>query len=142
MGALTIGEYGKINDLSGEQRILTMVQRLFVHPQEDVKFAASICMGNVSIGNPEYFLPKVFELVNNSQEAQKNLFLNTIREIIIVDSKCLKEYTFDLNTLLMGHTTSESQQIRNIVAEILGRLLADFPDEMFDSVDGALKSQD
>ena len=57
VGALTIGEYGKIKDLSTEQRILPMVQRLFAHAQEDVKFAASISMGNVAIGNPEYFLP-------------------------------------------------------------------------------------
>lgn len=141
VGALTIGEFGKIRDLSTEQRILPMVQRLFAHSQEDVKFAASISMGNVAIGNPEFFLPKVFELVNNSQEAQKNLFLNTIREIIIVDSHCLQEYTFTLNELLISHTTSESLQIRNIVAEILGRLLADFPEEMFDSVDSSLKAQ-
>ena len=65
-------------------------------------------MGNVSIGNPGVFLPKVFELINRSEEAEKNLFLNTIREIIIVDSHCLKDYTFELNDLLMGHTTSES----------------------------------
>lgn len=55
-----------------------------------------------------------------------------------MDSHCLQEYTFALNELLIQHTTSESQQIRNIVAEILGRLLADFPDEMFDSVDASL----
>jgi len=41
----------------------------------------------------------------------------------------------------MSHTTTESQQIRNIVAEILGRMLADFPEEMFDTVDQGLKSQ-
>ena len=99
-------------------------------------------MGNVSIGNPEFFLPQVFQLVNNSEEAQKNLFLNTIREIIIVDSHCLKDYMMELDQLLMGHTTSESLQIRNTVAEILGRLLADFPDDMFDTVDGGLKSND
>lgn len=40
----------------------------------------------------------------------------------------------------MMHTSSESQQIRNIVAEILGRLLADFPEEIFDTVDSGLKS--
>jgi len=60
VGALTIGEYGKIKDLSGEARILPTVQRLFQHPQEDVKFAASICMGNVAIGNPDHFLGQVF----------------------------------------------------------------------------------
>ena len=97
-------------------------------------------MGNVTIGNPDHFLAQVFELVNNSQEAQKYLFLNTIREIIVVNSRCLQSYTWQLNELLLSHTTSDSQQIRNIVAEILGRLLADFPDEMFDTVDAGLKS--
>ena len=140
VGALTLGEYGKIVDLSGEQRIMTTVQNLFQHPQEDVKFAASICMGNVTIGRSDIFLGRVFELVRTSPEAQKYLFLNTIREIIIADSHCLQEYILDLNELLITHTTSDSQQIRNIVAEILGRLLADFPDDMFDVVDGALKS--
>ena len=97
-------------------------------------------MGNVTIGKSDFFLSRVFELVQTSPEAQKYLFLNTIREIIIADSHCLQEYILDLNELLISHTTSESQQIRNIVAEILGRLLADFPEEMFDVVDGALKS--
>ena len=99
-------------------------------------------MGNVSIGNAEHFLGRVFELVQDSQEAQKYLFLNTIREIIIADSQCLEAYIFQLTELLMSHTTSQSAQIRHIVAEILGRLLADFPDEMFDTVDAGLKSND
>ena len=66
ISALTIGEYGKLKDLSGEARVLPTIQNLFRHPQEDVKFAASICMGNIAIGNPEIFLSKVFELVNES----------------------------------------------------------------------------
>ena len=140
IGALTIGEYGKLKDLSGEARVLPTIQNLFSHPQEDVKFAASICMGNIAIGNPDIFLSKVFELVNDSQEAQKYLFLNTIREIIIADSQCLREYIFDLTGLLMSHTQSASSQIRNIVSEILGRLLADFPEEIFEVVESGLKT--
>ena len=108
VGALTIGEYGKICDLLGEQRILPTVQRLFNHPQEDVKFAASICMGNVTIGNPNHFLSLVFGLVKSSQETQKYLFLNTIREIIIADSQCLSPYMMDLTELLISHTSVES----------------------------------
>lgn len=68
------------------------------------------------------------------------MFLNTIREIIIADSKCLEDYMMELTELIMMHTSAESQQIRNIVAEILGRLLADFPGEIFDTVDSGLKS--
>lgn len=91
-------------------------------------------MGNVTIGNPDFFLDQVFTLINNSQETQKQLFLNTIREIIIVDSHCLENFLFQLTELLSSHTTSESPQIRNIVSEILGRLLADFHDEVFPTV--------
>ena len=109
VAALTIGEYGKIVDLSGEGRILPTVQRLFTHPNDDVKSAASICLGNVSIGNASYFLEKVFELVENSQGAEKSLFLNTIREIILTDSQCLTEYFFPLTDLLMTHSKHESQ---------------------------------
>lgn len=68
------------------------------------------------------------------------MFLNTIRAIIIADSKCLQDYMMDLTSLLISHTSVDSQQIRNIVAEILGRLLADFPEEILDTVEEGLKS--
>ncbi len=97
-------------------------------------------MGNVTIGNPNHFLSQVFGLVQSSQEAQKYLFLNTIREIIIADSKCLETYIDELINLLISHTSVESQQIRNIVAEIVGRLLADFPEIMMDTISSELKS--
>lgn len=83
-------------------------------------------MGNVTIGNPEFFLSKVFQQVSESPEAQKYLFLNTIREIIIADSKCLDEFLTELINMLIAHTTSDSLAIRNIVSEILGRLLSDY----------------
>lgn len=69
VGALAIGEYGKVVDLSGEARLLPTVQRLFQHQQEDVKTAASICMGNATIGNPDFFLGKVFDQARQSQVA-------------------------------------------------------------------------
>jgi len=57
-------------------------------------------MGNVTIGNPQFFLSQVFRLVRESIEAQKYLFLNTIREIIIVDSGCIRDYLYDITDLL------------------------------------------
>jgi len=49
---------------------------------------------------------------------------------------------FDITELLIALTSSDSVQIRNIVAEILGRLLADFPEEVQDTVMDGLKSSD
>ena len=40
----------------------------------------------------------------------------------------------------MQHTASESSQIRSIVAEILGRLVAEYPEDMYDTVESGLKS--
>jgi len=58
-------------------------------------------LGKITIGNPEFFLKKVFNLVTNSDAKQKYLFLNTIREIILNDSQCLKDYIHPMQELLM-----------------------------------------
>ena len=91
-GALCLGELGKLSDLSGETSIFEMIKRAFQSPNEEVRHAASICLGNVTIGNPVFFLKKVFALVSDSEAKQKYLFLNTIREIVISDSNCLQDY--------------------------------------------------
>ena len=103
IGILAIGQVGKIKDLSFEPRVLSTVTSLFKSPSDDVRTAASICLGNVSVGNPGY-LDKVFELVDKSKDDQKYLFLNTIREIIIHNAGCLEAYNFQLTSLLLNHT--------------------------------------
>jgi len=65
-------------------------------------------MGNATIGNPQFFLSKVFNLASESQVAQKYLFLNTIREIIIADSRCITDFMFDITELLIQLTSSDS----------------------------------
>ena len=87
-----MGQYGKLVDLSKEAQIIPTVQGLFKSTDDNVRIAASICLGNVAIGNPNFFLDKVFTLVKQSSELQKYLFLNTIREVILHDSKCLESY--------------------------------------------------
>jgi hypothetical protein len=91
-GALCLGEYGKKTDLSGTAKIIDIVSSLFTSANEDVRTAGSICLGNISIGNTDYFLERVFALVDKSQHQEKYLFLNTIREIIIHNSRCLQQY--------------------------------------------------
>jgi hypothetical protein len=75
--------------LSGIPKIIDIVSSLFKGANEDVRTAASICLGNISIGNTDYFLERVFALVDKSEAQEKYLFLNTIREIIIHNSRCL-----------------------------------------------------
>ena len=75
-------------------------------------------LGNVSVGNPGFFLDKVFALIVKSEDSHKYLFLNTIREIIINDSKCLKDYILELSELLLKYTINSEELIRSIVAKI------------------------
>jgi len=138
VGILSIGMIGKIRDFSGDQRILSTVQNLFKSQNDEVRTAASICLGNVSVGNPGFFLDKVFEFVNGSKDDQKYLFLNTIREIIIHDPKCLQAYIMELTNLLLKHTTHGEDSIRTIVAESIGRLFHTYPEELLTPISDGL----
>jgi len=95
-----------------------------------VRAAASISLGNIAVGNPDHFLKEVFSLIQQAQDQQKYLFLNTIREIIMHDSQCLKEYVGELLKLLISQTTHEKEGIRSIVAECVGRLFVEYSMEM------------
>ena len=97
-------------------------------------------LGNVSVGNPGFFLDKVFALIVKSEDSHKYLFLNTIREIIIHDSKCLKDYILELSELLIKYTTHQEESFRSIVAESIGRLFCTYPDEMVESISYRLQS--
>jgi len=59
-GSLCLGEYGKKVDLSTLANIIDTVSSLFKVQNEEVRTAASICLGNISIGNPDFFLQRVF----------------------------------------------------------------------------------
>ena len=59
-----MGEYGKKDDLSGIPKIIEIVSSLFTSVNEDVRTAGSICLGNISIGNTDFFLERVFALVD------------------------------------------------------------------------------
>ena len=53
-------------DLSSIPNIIDLVSSQFKKHDEDIRTAASICLGNISIGNPEFFLQRVFALVDKS----------------------------------------------------------------------------
>jgi hypothetical protein len=140
-GALCLGELGKLVDMSKTQ-VFQMLQDYFGSQNEQVRQAASISLGKITIGNPKFFLDKVFQLVTKSQAKQKYLFLNTLREIILNDSNCLKDYIQPMIELLMQQSTNEEESIRSIVAESLGRLFAAYPSELIAAVDNGLKTGD
>ena len=81
-GSLCLGELGKLQDLSSSPEIFDKIKDKFKVQDESIRTAASICLGNISVGNPDFFLEKVFKLVDAAEHHEKYLFLNTLREII------------------------------------------------------------
>lgn len=138
--SLGLGELGKLLDLSSVKNIITTVSSLFKAADETVRIAASICLGNISVGNPDFFLEKVFNLVDAAESGQKYLFLNTIREIIIHNPKCLRPFINKLLPLLIEQSKNADEQIRSIVAENLGRLFIYYSLEMGAQFEASFKS--
>ncbi len=68
--------------------------------------------------------------------------MNTIREIIIHNSQCLRPYLKKLLPLLIDHSKNEDENIRNVVAENFGRLFVFHSSEMLTDIDKAMKSSD
>jgi len=92
------------------------------------------------VGNPDFFLSKVFKLVDGAQHHEKYLFLNTLREIIVHNPKCLKPFIPKLLALLIEQTRNEDEQIRGIVAENLGRTYIYYSQEIGIELSKSLKS--
>ena len=98
---LAIGEIGKLVDLSTKPQIVDKISSFFKAQSDKVRTAASICLGNLTIGNTDFFLGKVFGLLSSADQQDTQLFMNTIREIIIHDPKCLESYLVKLIPLLL-----------------------------------------
>jgi predicted ATPase with chaperone activity len=60
---LTFGEIGQNKDLSKMPGVLETISRLFQHSNDQVRQAAAISLGIISIGNTNFFLEKVFKLI-------------------------------------------------------------------------------
>ncbi len=83
------------------------ISSFFKAPSDKVRTAASICLGNLTIGNTDFFLGKVFGLLSSADAQDTQLFMNTIREIIIHNPKCLETYLIKLIPLLINHSNDQ-----------------------------------
>lgn len=66
--------------------------------------------------------------------------MNTIREIITHNPKCLSAYLGKLIPLLVEHSKNDDEQIRHIVAENIGKLFVYYSHDMLNTVENSFKS--
>lgn len=104
---LLMGEIGAMQDLSVVGNIIELVASMFAHPQDQVRQAAAICLGSISIGNTDFFLDRVFKLIQDSDDAAKFMYMSTIREIITIKPECLQKYIQVLLPLYVSQSGSD-----------------------------------
>jgi cullin-associated NEDD8-dissociated protein 1 len=89
---LVLGEIGTMTDMSSIKDIIKTISSLFAHENDQIRQAAAICLGSISIGNTNFFLEKVFALITKSEANTKFMYMSTIKEIINIKPECLNNY--------------------------------------------------
>mmetsp|Transcript_14247 Transcript_14247/g.24237 ORF Transcript_14247/g.24237 Transcript_14247/m.24237 type:complete len:165 (-) Transcript_14247:897-1391(-) len=106
---LVLGEIGTFKDLSGLNSIIANMSNLFKSESDQIRQAAAICLGSLCIGNNQFFLQRVFELIEKSEPQQKYMFLSTLREIIVSKPECLANYYGILIPLYLQQSCSSEE---------------------------------
>lgn len=125
---LTIAEIGKSIDLEEHQQELQeALKNSFSSSFEEVKSAAAICLGSVSMGNLDRNLTFILNEISNDSKRQY-LFLNALKEIInclLVDHTkilLLESHMESIINILIKYANCKEEGVRYIVSECLGKL--------------------
>lgn len=130
----TLGEIGSRRDLTVYGKIEENIQECFRSEVEEVKYAASYCLGNVAVGNLEKFLPRIISKIQ-TQDSDKYLLIHALKQIIIqADSSKILPFINSITPILFQNANNEEESIRNIVSECLGKLVIVDYDSIFDEV--------
>jgi len=121
-----VGEIGRRVDISSNSILKKNILSSFDSASEDIKTAASVALGCVSVGNMAKFFPDILAEVNSNPRRQY-LLLGSLREVIVRLSSSkgkgkLSKFLENLLGLLLKHTSTEEEGTRNVVSECLGKL--------------------
>ncbi|KAJ6252815.1 TIP120 domain-containing protein [Anaeramoeba flamelloides] len=138
----SIARIGIKKDLSSYKKLKTIIYRCFAHISDDIKIAASYCLGNIAIGNLKYFLHYILKQFQiKSKHNFSHELMRTIKEIIdyfILNQNIDKDkddYKDILNkrkhfeshlehilNSLFQNCESEIEVTRNLISECLGKI--------------------
>jgi cullin-associated NEDD8-dissociated protein 1 len=117
----------------------------FNSSSEEVKSAASFCLGSVSVGNLAEYLPFVLAEIETRQKRQY-LLLHSLKEIISCQSvnpamiQLLEPHLDSIWKLLLNHCECPEEGTRNVVAECLGKLTLIDPPKLLPRLQNYLRS--
>lgn len=115
---LSIGEIGRVQDLSQVPNLVDVLLHAFTLSSEDVKSAGSYALGCVAVGNLSAFLPVILHEIE-ARNKRQYLILHSLREVISAGRLDDLDAVW---TLLMKHCECQEEGTRNVVSECLGKL--------------------
>ena len=123
----TIGEIGKRVDLSQNTTLPSLILSAFDSSNEEMKNAASLALGGITVSSIQSFLPFILNKLKNQQKSRNQyLLLKSLKEFIVVllqtNVDALRPLDAELWTNLMNYSDCAEEGTRNIVAECLGKL--------------------
>jgi cullin-associated NEDD8-dissociated protein 1 len=142
---LAVGEIGKSVDLSFVKDLKDVIMESFNSSSEEVKSAASFCLGSVSVGNLAEYLPFVLAEIETRQKRQY-LLLHSLKEVISCQSvnpamiQLLEPHLDSIWKLLLNHCECPEEGTRNVVAECLGKLTLIDPTKFLPRLQNYLRS--
>jgi len=119
---LAVGEAGRAKALQIDG-LDNIIMETFMSPSEDVKAAASYCLGCICAGSPQKYFPTVMSELGSHEK--KYLLLQAVKEVITqatASPEMVQPYMATLAPLLLGLAASGEEGVRNMAGECLGKL--------------------
>lgn len=133
---LSLGEIGKVTDLSSVPMLVDTILQAFNSSSEDVKSAGSFALGCIAVGNLDKFLPIILHEIE-ARNKRQYLILHSLREVITAGHL---EKLESIWSLLIKHCECQEEGTRNVVSECLGKLALLRPADLLKRLIGHLKN--
>jgi cullin-associated NEDD8-dissociated protein 1 len=131
LALLCVGEIGRRTDLSAHVGLEGSVTECFASPSEEVKGASAHALGSITVGNLARYLPYVLAQINGCEPKLQYHLLFALKEVITTPHHADQTHvavvippdlTEQIMALLLLHSESSEEGVRNVVADCLGKL--------------------
>ncbi|GAA5863674.1 hypothetical protein JCM3774_001210 [Rhodotorula dairenensis] len=140
LSLLTLGEVGRVVDISGHKGLYDKIIEHLASPSEDVRRSAAFAAGNIAVGNPSAFLPSILALIQ-SDDKKRYLALQSLKEVIIHSpTESLAAISDQLWTPLFQNCEAQEEGTRNVAADCLGQLTVINPTKFLPQLQARLAS--
>lgn len=142
LSLLIIGELGLKRHLFSIKDAKEHILPHFLSSDETVRWAASICLGNLGSGLPSETIPFILERIHDASDVSLSIdFLSALKQLVNnMMFQLSGEFLTSIVQSLLSIAETEDEAIQKISAECLGRLALSNPSFVFPEIKKALRN--